>query len=132
MNEILTGSMGCIGNNFVDEGKYHRAWDKMRQDIYDCFERMHESDSNEQSCTLYCVTESSLLALARKPTSKEVPIWEKSLLTVEEAAAYSGLGLHKIRDLTSDEDCDFVVWNHSKRMIKRKKFDAFLERTYSI
>ena len=32
---------------------------------------------------------------------KEVPIWEKSNLTLEEAAAYSGIGINKLRDLTS-------------------------------
>lgn len=28
---------------------------------------------------------------------KEVPIWEKSNLTLEEAAAYSGIGINKLR-----------------------------------
>lgn len=27
---------------------------------------------------------------------KEVPIWEKSNLTLEEAAAYSGIGINKL------------------------------------
>ena len=30
---------------------------------------------------------------------KEVPIWEKSNLTLEEAAAYSGIGINKLRTL---------------------------------
>ena len=29
---------------------------------------------------------------------KEVPIWEKSNLSLEEAAAYSGIGINKLRD----------------------------------
>lgn len=33
---------------------------------------------------------------------KEVPIWEKSNLTLDEAAAYSGIGKNKLREL-SDE-----------------------------
>ena len=28
---------------------------------------------------------------------KEIPIWEKSNLTLEEAAAYSGIGINKLR-----------------------------------
>ena len=28
---------------------------------------------------------------------KEVPIWEKSNLTLEEAAVYSGIGINKLR-----------------------------------
>lgn len=63
---------------------------------------------------------------------KEVPIWEKSNLTLEEAAAYYGIGINKLRELTNGEDCTFVLWCGSKRLIKRKKLDEYLERTYSI
>ena len=62
----------------------------------------------------------------------EVPVWEKSNLTLEEAAAYSGIGINKIRQLTNSEKCEFVLWVGSKRLIKRKKFDEYLEGAYSI
>lgn len=62
----------------------------------------------------------------------EVPVWEKSNLTLEEAAAYSGIGINKIRQLTNSEKCEFVLWVGSKRLIKRKKFDEYLEESYSI
>ena len=57
----------------------------------------------------------------------EIPIWEKSNLTLEEAAAYSGIGINKLRKLTDNEDCEFVLWIGSKRLLKRKKLDEFLE-----
>ena len=63
---------------------------------------------------------------------KEVPIWEKSNLTLEEAAAYSGIGINKLRDLTSEQNCQFVLWVGSKRLIKRRLFDKFTEQEYSI
>lgn len=63
---------------------------------------------------------------------KEVPIWEKSTLTLEEAAAYTGIGVNKLRDLSADERCEFVLWNGSKRMLKRRKLEDYLERAYSI
>ena len=63
---------------------------------------------------------------------KEVPIWEKSNLTLEEAAAYSGIGINKLRDLTSKQDCRFVLWVGSKRLIKRRLFDKYIEQEYSI
>ena len=63
---------------------------------------------------------------------KEVPIWEKSNLTLEEAAAYSGVGINKLRDITNGEFCDFVLWVGTKRLIKRKKLDEFLAQAYSI
>lgn len=35
---------------------------------------------------------------------KEVPIWGESNLILEEAAAYSGIGINKLRDLTSEQE----------------------------
>lgn len=63
---------------------------------------------------------------------EKVPVWEKSNLTIEEAAAYSGIGQNKIRQLTDSERCEFVLWIGTKRLIKRKKFDEYIERMYSI
>ena len=34
-----------------------------------------------------------------------VPVKDKTLLTVEEASAYSGLGETKLRELSDDQDC---------------------------
>jgi hypothetical protein len=61
-----------------------------------------------------------------------VPLWEKSNLTLEEAAAYSGIGINKLRILSDREDCPFVLWVGSKRLLKRKKLDEFLDGAYSI
>lgn len=63
---------------------------------------------------------------------KEVPIWQKSNLTLEEAAAYSGIGINKLRKMSDDEQCEFVLWIGSKRLIKRKKLDEYTERMYSV
>lgn len=63
---------------------------------------------------------------------KEVPIWEKSNLTLEEAAAYSGIGINKLREITNDERCKFVLWVGNKRLIKRRLLDEFIEEAYSI
>lgn len=63
---------------------------------------------------------------------KEIPIWEKSNLTLEEASAYFGIGINKLRELTNEKNCQFVIWCGSKRLIKRKMLDEYLEKTYSI
>lgn len=61
-----------------------------------------------------------------------IPAWEKANLNLEEAAAYFGIGINKLRDMTNDENCPFVLWNGNKRLIKRKQFERFLEGAYSI
>lgn len=61
-----------------------------------------------------------------------VPISEKCLLTLDEAVQYTGLGHQKLRDISNDEDCNFVLWNGSKRMLKRVKLEEYLNKAYSI
>ena len=53
-----------------------------------------------------------------------VPIWEKANLTIEEAAAYFGIGTNKLREITSNPDCGFVIWIGTKRLIKRKSLKS--------
>ena len=62
----------------------------------------------------------------------DVPIWEKANLTLEESSAYSGIGINKLREITNDKSCKFVLWVGSKRLIKRKLFDEYIEKQYSI
>lgn len=64
--------------------------------------------------------------------NERVPVWEKANLSLEEAAAYFGIGINKLRDMTNDENYPFVLWNGSKRLIKRKAFERYLESAYSI
>ena len=63
---------------------------------------------------------------------QEIPIWEKVNLTLEEESAYSGIGINTLRDLTNEKNCNFVLFVGTKRLIKRKLFEKFLESTYVI
>ena len=63
---------------------------------------------------------------------EKVPIADKALLTVDEAAEYFNIGKNKIRELTEDDNCPYVLWSGSRRLIKRKPFEEFLYRQYSI
>lgn len=61
-----------------------------------------------------------------------VPIWEKSNLTLNEASKYFGIGKNKLRSITDNKNCEYVLWCGGKRLIKRKKFEEYLSKTYSI
>lgn len=63
---------------------------------------------------------------------KSVPIWEKSNLTLNEAAEYTGIGVNKLREITNGDKCTFVLWVGGKRLIKRKQIDEYLSKVYSI
>ena len=62
---------------------------------------------------------------------KEFPIWEKTNLTSEEAAAYSGIGAGKLREITYDTNCNFDIWAVYRRLIKKRLFDKFIEQVFS-
>ena len=57
---------------------------------------------------------------------KEIPIWKKSNLTLEEAAAYSNIGINKIDSMLREPNCPFVLYVGAKRLVKRKEFETFL------
>lgn len=63
----------------------------------------------------------------------KVPVWEKACLTVEEAAAYSNIGIVKLREITKNPRCTFVIHVGSgKRLIKRKEFLDFISKKSEI
>ena len=62
----------------------------------------------------------------------QVPIPQKANLTVDEAAAYFNIGRDKIRQLSDVPNCEFVLFVGEKRLIKRRKFEEYLEGMYSI
>lgn len=65
-------------------------------------------------------------------TQKETPIWEKKCLTLEEAAAYSGIGRNKLRELSQQKNCPFAVWLGGKLYIVREKLDYFTDKQFKI
>ena len=62
----------------------------------------------------------------------KIPVWEKLTLTLDEASEYSNIGVKKLRDLTNDPECDFVLFVGHKRLIKRKMFEQYVNRLYSM
>ena len=63
---------------------------------------------------------------------KEVPFWLKSTLTLVDGAASSGSGINELRSMTDSDECKFVLWNGTKRLIKRRKLDEYLDKAFSI
>lgn len=62
----------------------------------------------------------------------KVKICEKPLLTLQEASAYTGIGINKLRDLSDCRNCDFVLFVGNKRLLKRERLVNFLNNEYSI
>lgn len=60
--------------------------------------------------------------------SEKVPIHRKILLTLEEAAAYSGIGVNRLRELSHDPDfADVIYISGKRRLFKRRPLREYLE-----
>ena len=58
----------------------------------------------------------------------DIPICEKYILSVEEAAAYFHIGVNRLRRLIKENNsADWVLWNQTHASIKRKKFEQFID-----
>lgn len=72
---------------------------------------------------------------ASKTDRKTIPVWQKYMLTVDEAAQYFGIGQKKMRSLIADNlntDYCFTVQNGNKSLINRQKFENFLDQITSL
>lgn len=83
-------------------------------------------------CQLLETNEQVMRNLSESTTKKSIPLWEKKLLTLEEASALFGIGVNKLRKLSDDDNCSFVLWNQSRRLIKREQLEKYLEKAYSV
>lgn len=60
---------------------------------------------------------------------KDIPIWQKYTLSIDEAALYFKIGRDKLRKIIAENpDADFVLWNRTRAQIKRKKFEEYIDR----
>ena len=58
----------------------------------------------------------------------EVQVKDKFCLTIDEASEYFNIGEKKMRKLVAENmDSGFVIQNGVKVLIKRKRFEAFLD-----
>lgn len=61
-----------------------------------------------------------------------VPISQKLTLTIREAAEYSNIGINKIDRLLRTPGCTFVLFVGTKKLVKRKEFEAFISKNLVI
>jgi len=61
-----------------------------------------------------------------------VPIYEKMNLTIKEAAEYSNIGEHKIREMVARLNCPFKLYVGKKVLIKRLEFEKYISSQIEI
>lgn len=61
-----------------------------------------------------------------------IPVCEKYMLTVKEAADYFNIGVKKMRRLAEEHVGDFAIYSGNRYLIIRCKFEKFLCETTTI
>lgn len=60
--------------------------------------------------------------------NNDVPIWQKYLLTIEEASKYFRIGENKLRKLAEENlNASWVLMNGNRIQIKRKQFEKIID-----
>ena len=73
-----------------------------------------------------------------KPTASNkdifvIPAWHRYTLTIEEAARYYHIGESKLRMLIDQNPHeDFYVMNGNRALIKREKFERYLDQATAV
>ena len=78
------------------------------------------------------VSDTLSAAIGALSTPATVPLSEKTLLTVKEATAHTGVGQNRLRRIGKSKIGDLALWDGNKLMSNREKLDRYLSRSYSI
>jgi excisionase family DNA binding protein len=70
--------------------------------------------------------------LSETGEEKSLPLEAKPLLTLKEASVYTGIGINKLREMSNESSCDYVLFVGRKRMFKREALLQFLKEAYSV
>lgn len=62
----------------------------------------------------------------------EIPIWEKQLLTIDEAALYTNIGQNRIAEMLKKPSCPFVLYVGRKKLVKRREFEKYIEENIEL
>lgn len=61
--------------------------------------------------------------------SGTIPVWKRYVLTITEAAEYYHIGENKLRMIADEHpQADFIIMNGNRILIKRQKFEEYLDR----
>lgn len=69
----------------------------------------------------------------QKVQENTVPVWKRYALTVPEAAEYYHIGENKLRMIADEHPkADFIIMNGNRLLIKRQRFEDFLDKATAV
>ena len=62
-----------------------------------------------------------------------IPVWRRYTLTITEAAEYYHIGETKLRNIVENHrNADFAILNGNRVLIKRQRFEEFLDKATAL
>lgn len=61
-----------------------------------------------------------------------MPLWERYLMTIEEASSYFRIGENKLRQIDNEHKRECVVMNGNRMLIKKKNFEKVIDKLEQI
>ena len=58
--------------------------------------------------------------------NNNIPVYRKAILSAQEASEYSNIGINKIKEMLRTPNCPFVLYVGTKKLVKRKLFEDFI------
>lgn len=98
------------------------------QALYLLNKKMEEIKEND----LLRLADEGISETVSKKTVREIPTEQKIALTVPEAAELSNIGQNKINKLLKTPNCPFALFVGTKKLVKRKEFEKFLNNRLEI
>ena len=66
--------------------------------------------------------------ILEKEKIKEIPIWEKQNLKLDECCIYANIGKNRLEELMKNSDSNFWFFVGNRRLINRKLFDDYIQK----
>ena len=61
-----------------------------------------------------------------REAKKLMPICEKYMLTIKEAAEYFNIGIKKMRRLAEDNEGEFAIYTGNRYLVIRERFENYI------
>lgn len=66
--------------------------------------------------------------MGKQENEGAIPVWKRYALTIPEAVAYYHIGENKLRMIADEHpEADFIIMNGNRVLIKRQKFEQYLD-----
>lgn len=91
------------------------------------------NDKTAMICDEYKKKNANIYVYIEGKNYSDIPVWRRYTLTIEEAARYYHIGEGKLRTLIDTHpNEDFYVMNGNRALIKREKFERYLDQATAV